>query len=128
MTVGGAKVLTSPSNPKAHFNLSLGTCCALRPAASADWKREFESPGLQPFHCALARCGSRTERSEHQAFAGIVTASDGWPRKFATASRSSRRMGYVMLIITPKSRARRIRDAGIFCRDSRDGILALTTS
>ena len=40
--------------PNAHFNLRLGTCAAVMPAAFADWKRALVASGPQPFHAAPA--------------------------------------------------------------------------
>jgi len=49
-------------------------------------------------------------------------------RKFATASRSMRRIGEAMLIIRPKSMVRRMRAADIFVSASRDGVRGFTWS
>ena len=62
------------------------------------------------------------------ALAGGVRSSVPVPRNFATASRSSRRIGYAMLIISPKSNVRRMRAADIFASASRVGIRAPTWS
>src|SRR5262245_34484293 len=122
MTVGCAKAFKSPSKPKAHFSLRFFTCGTSRPAASAGWNRAFVDVELQPFHCFFELAASLMVRSAQYAAAGVVVASDdAAPRKDATASRSSRRSGYAIAIMTPKSSARRILDAGILCNVSRAG-------
>ena len=52
--VGWLYIEAAPGRPNAHFNLRLGTCAALIPAAFAAWNRVFVASGPQPFHDALA--------------------------------------------------------------------------
>src|SRR5439155_22766965 len=92
-TAGAANAVTSPGKPRAHFSFSFRICSGIRPAASAAWYLVLDVDGLQPFQLAAVRW-LNTGRSEgHTALPGIVVLSTRVPRKFATASRSSRRIG-----------------------------------
>src|SRR5579863_1816516 len=69
-----------------------------------------------------------TRRSAQYALGGNAVAGAFVPRKAATSWRSSRLIGYATVIIAPKSRARRMRAAGIWLSDVRGGIRGLVCS
>jgi hypothetical protein len=93
MTVGCAKAEMSPSNPNAHFSFSFGTSAAVSFASAAGTNRELSRDGLHPFHDSLVTSPSLTVRSAQNASAPGPASGSSFPRNFATASRSTRRIG-----------------------------------
>ena len=63
------------------------------PAAAASWKRALSGRGPQPVHAAVDEEDMIRTSGPHIALAGGARSSLPLPRKVATASRSSRRIG-----------------------------------
>ena len=125
---GAPKAVTSSAKPKAHLSVSVGTRALVRPALDAVWYRVFSGTGLQPGQFPAAGPDIAGLSAGQKALAGGGASTTAVPRNVATASRSSRRRGYAMLIIKPKSSVRWIRAADIFWIASRVGIRGVTWS
>src|SRR4051812_1538913 len=110
--VGVAKAVVTPGKPKAHFNLSLGTLAAVRPAALALWKRVLAASD-HPFE--EGAFFARGAEAEQRAEAGMASAPEGRPRYFAMASRWPGARAEPMARIFPVSSAART-DLAVICR------------
>ena len=76
-TVGWPDADDTPGKPKAHFNVSFGTCAAVSPAAFSFWNREFAASLPQPFHIGIDAGSGSTLPAGHAPVAGSGAGCTG---------------------------------------------------